>query len=77
MSKREWMRRKADRAKQRYKDLAVVGIIAVGAIVGIHEESAGNGTAFAAASAIGVMLVLGIFLGVVALAIRIDHRRKR
>lgn len=77
MSKREWMRRKAEKAKQRYKDLAVFGIILIGVVVGIHEESAGNGTTYAAASAIGVMLVLGIFLGIVALAIRIDHRRKR
>jgi hypothetical protein len=75
--RRERARRMAERAKQRYKDLAVFGIIVIGVIVGVHEEASGNGTAFAAASAIGVMIVLGIVLGIVALAIRIDHRRRQ
>ena len=76
MTNREKMRRAAERAKQRYKDLAAFGIVVIGLIVGVHEEASGNGTAFAAASAIGVMLVLGLVLGAVALAIRIDHRRR-
>ena len=74
--RREKARRVAERAKQRYKDLAVFGTIAIGAVVAFHYGESGYGSAFTFAAAMSAMVITGLVFGIVALAIRIDHRHR-
>ena len=75
--RKEKARRIAERAKQRYKDLAVFGTIVIGAVVAFHYGEGGYGSAFTFAAAMSAMVITGLVFGIVALAIRIDHRRKK
>ena len=74
--RREKARRVAERAKQRFKDLAVFGTIAIGAVVAFHYGESGYGSAFTFAAAMSAMVITGLVFGIVALAIRIDHRHR-
>ena len=75
--RKEKARRIAERAKQRYKDLAVVGTITIGGVVAFHYGEGGYGSAFTFAAAMSAMVITGLVFGIVALAIRIDHRHKK
>ena len=75
--RKEKARRIAERAKQRYKDLAVFGTIVIGVIVAFHYGESGYGSAFTFAAAMSAMVITGLVFGIVALAIRIDHRRRQ
>ena len=74
--RREKARRVAERAKQRFKDLAVFGTIVIGALVAFHYGESGYGSAFTFAAAMSAMVITGMVFGIVALAIRIDHRHR-
>ena len=74
--KREKARRVAERAKQRFKDLADFGTIAIGGVVAFHYGESGYGSAFTFAAAMSAMVITGMVFGIVALAIRIDHRHR-
>jgi ABC-type uncharacterized transport system permease subunit len=75
--RKEKARRIAERAKQRYKDLAIFGTITIGGIVAFHYGESGYGSAFTFAAAMSAMVITGLVFGIVALAIRIDHRRRQ
>ena len=74
--RKEKARKVAERAKQRFKDLAVFGTIVIGALVAFHYGESGYGSAFTFASAMSAMVITGMVFGIVALAIRIDHRHR-